>query len=361
MVERLQGLLSGSGIADRLSNLSLPGQLGLLSTGVSLLEGQPLGQAVKTGLGTFGGLQQIDQQQRQREGIEALKKRFANNPKVLALIDANPTAVMNAITAQAFTPVDNFKILTQAEKEQLGIKGDGVFQKNTRTGAITAVGSPKTIFNMGGQGNNVDNTEFYKDLQRQSGEFLDTYGNMIGNINNLRGALETLKTDENISGLAQGITQFFGGDPALKLIFPNTANTKARIESVVQESLRSIIGSQFTEREGENILARAFDPAVSPQENARRLEVILNKIELGFEAKKRYFDAFTKGEKPPPLPTLRSLGLDGGTLDATSTFKRIPENTKNILRQNKPEGVSVEQWNNMLENLSIEEIEPLLR
>ena len=184
---------------------------------------------------------------------------------------------------------------------------------------------------------------------------------MIGNINNLRGALETLKTDENISGLAQGITQFFGGDPALKLIFPNTANTKARIESVVQESLRSIIGSQFTEREGENILARAFDPAVSPQENARRLEVILNKIELGFEAKKRYFDAFTKGEKPPPLPTLRSLGLDGGTSDATSTFQRIPENTKNILRQNKPEGVSVEQWNNLLENLSIEEIEPLLR
>ena len=77
MVERLQGLLSGSGIADRLSNLSLPGQLGLLSTGVSLLEGQPLGQAVKTGLGTFGGLQQIDQQQRQRQ---FLQEQFPNDP-----------------------------------------------------------------------------------------------------------------------------------------------------------------------------------------------------------------------------------------------------------------------------------------
>ena len=104
MVERLQGLLSGSGIADRLSNLSLPGQLGLLSTGVSLLEGQPIGQAVKTGLGTFGGLQQIDQQQRQREGIEALKKQYANNPKILSLIDANPTAALNALTTQALTP-----------------------------------------------------------------------------------------------------------------------------------------------------------------------------------------------------------------------------------------------------------------
>ena len=355
----------GTNIDDQtgglLTRLGQPDNQANLITAASLLSGEGIPASFALRNQVRSNLLANQQFKRQREGIEALKKRFANNPRILALIDANPTAVMNAITAQAFTPVDNFKILTQAEKEQLGIKGDGVFQKNTRTGAITAVGSPKTIFNVGGQGNNLDNTEFYKDLQKQSGEFLDTYGNMIGNINNLRGALETLKTDENISGLAQGITQFFGGDPALKLIFPNTANTKARIESVVQESLRSIIGSQFTEREGENILARAFDPAVSPQENARRLEVILNKIELGFEAKKRYFDAFTKGEKPPPLPTLRSLGLDGGTSDATSTFQRIPENTKNILRQNKPEGVSVEQWNNMLENLSIEEIEPLLR
>ena len=139
MVERLQGLLSGSGIADRLSNLSLPGQLGLLSTGVSLLEGQPIGQAVKTGLGTFGGLQQIDQQQRQREGIEALKKRFANNPRILALIDANPSGAISALTSQAFAPTSNFRILTQAEKEKFGIKGDGVFQLNVGTGQIQPV------------------------------------------------------------------------------------------------------------------------------------------------------------------------------------------------------------------------------
>ena len=108
MVERLQGLLGN--IGSSLNNMSLPASLGLLSSGVSILEGNPIGQSIRTGLQTFGGLTQIDQQQRQREGIEALKKRFANNPKVLALIDANPTAVMNAITAQAFTPVDNFKI-----------------------------------------------------------------------------------------------------------------------------------------------------------------------------------------------------------------------------------------------------------
>jgi len=102
MVERLQGLLGN--IGSSLNNLSLPASLGLLSSGVSILEGNPIGQSINTGLRTFGGLQQIDQQQRQREGIEALKKRYANNPKLLALIDANPEAALNAITTQAFAP-----------------------------------------------------------------------------------------------------------------------------------------------------------------------------------------------------------------------------------------------------------------
>jgi hypothetical protein len=102
MVERLQGLLGNFG--SSLNNMSLPASLGLLSSGVSILEGNPIGQSINTGLQTFGGLTQIDQQRRQREGIEALKKQYANNPKILSLIDANPTAALNALTTQALTP-----------------------------------------------------------------------------------------------------------------------------------------------------------------------------------------------------------------------------------------------------------------
>ena len=83
MVERLQGLLGN--IGNSLNNMSLPASLGLLSSGVSILEGNPISQSINTGFQTFGGLQQIDQQRRRREGIEALKKRFANNPKICLL------------------------------------------------------------------------------------------------------------------------------------------------------------------------------------------------------------------------------------------------------------------------------------
>jgi len=116
MVEQTQQGLLGN-ISNTLANLSLPGRLGLLSTGVSLLEGQPLGQAVQTGLGAFGGLQQINQQQKQREGIEALKKRYANNPRILALIDANPSGAISAITAQAFTPTTPLSAIGKIKKD----------------------------------------------------------------------------------------------------------------------------------------------------------------------------------------------------------------------------------------------------
>ena len=53
MVERRN--LFGT-LGNRLDNLPFSGSLGLLTTGASLLEGQPIGQAVQAGLGTYQGL-----------------------------------------------------------------------------------------------------------------------------------------------------------------------------------------------------------------------------------------------------------------------------------------------------------------
>ena len=76
MAEQTQlGLLGNLG--NQISNLGVPAQLGLLSTGLSLLENRPLGESIRTGLGAFGGLQQINQQQRQREAVPRIWKSSA--------------------------------------------------------------------------------------------------------------------------------------------------------------------------------------------------------------------------------------------------------------------------------------------
>ena len=84
----------------------------------------------------------------------------------------------------------------------------------------------------------------------ENAKFLTESSNLVGNINSLEDALKTLETSPDITGILPGLVQNVGGDAFLKLVLPQTANAKAQIESVVQESLKSILGAQFTEKEG---------------------------------------------------------------------------------------------------------------
>ena len=153
MVEQTQLGLLGN-LNNTLANLSLPGRLGLLSTGVSLLEGQPLGQAVKTGLGTFGGLQQIDQQQRQREAVDSLLATggFTNTEKSLITASSNPVATALSIRnskqpkgTDATALMKNFAFLKKlnpnASNEEI--------LKSIRGGATTNINMPNQSFRDG--------------------------------------------------------------------------------------------------------------------------------------------------------------------------------------------------------------------
>lgn len=97
MVERLQGLLGN--IGSSLNNLSLPASLGLLSSGVSILEGNPIGQSINTGMQTFGGLNQIEEDKKRREAIQGLLATggFTNTEKSLITASGNPVATALSI------------------------------------------------------------------------------------------------------------------------------------------------------------------------------------------------------------------------------------------------------------------------
>ena len=73
-----------NGLLDTFNNLGLSSKLGLLSTGVDLLEGRPLGEAVKTGLTAYGGLSNIEKDRRRTEALKILQAKFPNEPLVTA-------------------------------------------------------------------------------------------------------------------------------------------------------------------------------------------------------------------------------------------------------------------------------------
>lgn len=55
-------------------------------------------------------------------------------------------------------------------------------------------------------------------------------------------------------------------------------NMREAVRSAAQETLRSTLGAQFTEKEGEAIMKRAYDPNLSPASNAKRIRTVIEEL-----------------------------------------------------------------------------------
>lgn len=75
---------------------------------------------------------------------------------------------------------------------------------------------------------------------------------------------------------------------------PNAVAMRERVEEVVQRSLRAILGAQFTEKEGERLIARAYNPSLSQDENAIRVNRLLTQLEGAYKVKAEAADYFEK-------------------------------------------------------------------
>ena len=114
-------------------------------------------------------------------------------------------------------------------------------------------------------------------------------------IESLKGVRDTLvdaeKSGESISGVSQGVLSKF---PTGQAFFnPEGAVVQDRIASVAQLSLKAILGGQFSEREGELLIQRAYNPLLSEAENVERLTQLINRIEKAEDSKTalvRYYE-----------------------------------------------------------------------
>ena len=141
---RTGGLLTRLGQPDNQANLI---------TAASLLSGEGIPASFALRNQVRSNLLANQQFKRQREGIEALKKRFANNPRILALIDANPSGAINALTSQAFAPpkqVTPFTALGKAKSDlDRGLIEPEEFEL-IRLNIISPSSSPAKSFQKGG-------------------------------------------------------------------------------------------------------------------------------------------------------------------------------------------------------------------
>lgn len=109
---------------------------------------------------------------------------------------------------------------------------------------------------------------------------------------------------------------------------PSAVAAREAVEEVVQRNLRIVLGAQFTEKEGERLIQRSFNPALSESENAKRVRNLITQIQAAAQAKvdaARYYEenGTLKGWKGK-MPSLSDFNPDGGGKSEPSASRGAP-------------------------------------
>lgn len=123
------------------------------------------------------------------------------------------------------------------------------------------------------------------------------------NLENLIEKIEILESGEmNVSGPVIGLLP----DAAKGIFAPEAASFIGDIRDIVFQSLREKLGAQFTEREGDRLVAAAFNSYLPEEMNVARLQRLYATIEEAARSKQEAIDYFNtnrtlKGYAAPVL------------------------------------------------------------
>jgi hypothetical protein len=109
---------------------------------------------------------------------------------------------------------------------------------------------------------------------------------------------------------------------------PKDRSIEDRVKGQAQKTLRQLLGAQFTEKEGQMILDRSFNPRQTKEENIRRMKELLRSLEEQAIAQKKAMEYFSekgtiKGFKAPKID-INIPGSDYVTVKKGDETLKIP-------------------------------------
>lgn len=118
-----------------------------------------------------------------------------------------------------------------------------------------------------------------KEFAKQYSEFVvgGGFADVQKGLNNLKLATDKLETSKNLTGPLVGMLP--------GSIRPESKAVQDMVQEVAQRNLRLVLGPQFTEKEGAQVMARAYDPTLPEKENLRRVKNLTAQIETAAKAK----------------------------------------------------------------------------
>jgi N-acetylmuramoyl-L-alanine amidase len=122
-------------------------------------------------------------------------------------------------------------------------------------------------------------TEFAKSLGEGGGA--QNVAAAMQDLASVQTVLNKLEAGEELTG------PFIGSLPesVRAFIAPEGLQAQQLVESVVQKNLRAILGGQFAQKEGEQLVRRAYNPSLTPAQNAARLRALIPTLQAAAENK----------------------------------------------------------------------------
>jgi hypothetical protein len=295
--------------------------------------------------------QQMAQQQQQREAQARLAQRLtpeqqeqvaAFGPDVLRkLLEPAPEEAFTLSPGQArfrgaeqvaglpAEEPETFTPLSAQEAARLGLP-PGAYQRGDKSKKIFQVGSgPAAVVNVGG---GADLTPGQKKRDEKAAEDLYQWESgggqdMVAQIAQLKPVIEALEAGQPVTGIGTAVQP----DLLLALTNPKALQAREAVEEVVQRNLRVILGAQFTEKEGERLISRAFNPKLPPEENARRVRRLFKQMETAAAQKQSMADYFNQngtlvgyqGKMPTVQDFEKAMEGGGGAAPAVPAGVRV--------------------------------------
>lgn len=169
-------------------------------------------------------------------------------------------------------------------------------------------------------------------FQWQSGGGQD----MAAQIAQLKPVIADLEAGKPITGIGVAVQP----DLLLAMTNPRALQNREAVEEVVQRNLRVILGAQFTEKEGERLISRAFNPKLPPAENAKRVRRLFMQMETAAEQKQAMVDYFNENGtlkgfkgKMPTVSDFEKAMEKGSPAPATSARQNMPQSDVDLINR----------------------------
>ena len=356
---------------QKLNNMPFAQSMGLLSAGTSMLAGDKISDSINQGLGVYQNFNQMSEEQKRKGMIDKLTSEGGFTAQEQALIRAsqNPAAVAVQIRNQKLPSsalgqlkrdldlgnIDKaeydarLKKLNYIAPPRTGNPNYKNFQfnqnitiagKDYKKGQILTLDTndrsvmnlfqpygnfPKSsgtsvTVNLGDDGEEktgIPNTEAIEDLNKKyNTELIKWLQNESSDsaklIDQLESVVTSLESGVNVSGPIIGLIP--DEIKAFTESGRQAISTRENIEEVVQRNLKLILGGQFTEREGEKLVKRAFNPNLSEEENLKRARRLLAQFKSAASAKQKMAEHFNKngtlaGFDMSTIPTINDFNL----------------------------------------------------